>query len=381
MPRPRTSRSKRGKKLATPPPKGTSFGARTLELHNQQTDHRPRVLATQRQQVEKIIAAAQPGAVSTDNCFVYFAAFDGTNNDAVNTGNVQTTNVRQLWCQYEPGLARNPNLGGGYFAGPGTKGTLTASSWMSSAVTGQVRKTANAAYRDFVKQASAWLEDHPPPKGTSFGAQGPLSVVLASFSRGIASAAIFTQLLYDKGLALGKGRSRKQLAVAVVAGINFDPVATGVKTNIAFAPNCSHIVNLRAQDEYRHLFRAVDYSAQAAIVITIPMLGNHNDVGGGYDNGLAALALEAATAFLQRSGLPLGPVGDRGFAGVEHIAIHSEDADAGAEPQSKWDVYWPGPQINTFDVIEDLAQSPRLSAPLAVNRADEIVLDAGAFGF
>lgn len=310
--------------------------------------------------------------MDADNRFVYFAAFDGTNNDAVNAGSFQTTNVRQLWCQYEPGLAHNPNLGGGYFAGPGTKGTLSTSSWKSAAVTAQVRRTANAAHTDFAKQASTWLEDHP---------LGPLSVVLASFSRGIASAAIFTQLLHEKGLATGRGRSRKKHEVVVSAGVNFDPVATGVKTNIAFAANCANIVNLRAQDEYRHLFRAADYSAQAAIVTTVPMLGNHCDIGGGYDNGLAALALEAATAFLQRSGLPLGDVGDRGFAGVGSIAIHSEDSDAGEALQSRWDVYWPGPQINTFDIVEDLALSPRLSTRPEVSRADEIVLDADAFGF
>jgi hypothetical protein len=370
----KTSRKSANKLLPQPspkgtssgaPPKGTSFGARALELHNQQVDHRPRVLATQQQQVEKIIAAAQPGAVSTDNCFVYFAAFDGTSNDAVNAGSFQTTNVRQLWRQFEPGMANHPNLGGGYFAGPGTKGTLKLSSWLSPRVTAQVRRTAAAAYRDFAQQASAWLADHP---------EDALSVVVTSFSRGVASAAIFTQLLHEKGLATGRGRDRQKSAVTVTAGVNFDPVATGVKCNIAYARNCAHIVNLRAQDEYRQLFRAVDYSAQAAIVTTIPMLGNHCDIGGGYDNGLAALALEAATAFLQRSGLPLGAVGDRAFAGVESIAIHSEDSDEGQELQSKWDVYWPGPQINTFDIVDDLALSPRLSARLAVATAEEIVL-------
>jgi|GEM_PF-991508 len=367
-------------------PEGSHLGWRTLEIHNEHADNRPWVLDTQQKQVEKIVAAAKRGAVSADNCFVYFAAFDGTNNDEKNVGNFQTTNVRQLWCQYEPGLAQNPNLGGSYFAGPGTKGTLTSSAWKSAAVTGQVTKTANKAYKDFAAQASSWLQENPPPKGTSFGAppkrtsfgaQGSLSVVLTSFSRGIASAAIFTQLLDKKGLAVREGRRKKKLKVAVSAGINFDPVATGVKSNIAFAANSSNIVNLRAQDEYRQLFKAVDFSAQKAIVTTIPMLGNHCDIGGGYasyDSGLAALALEAATTFLQRSGLPLDPVGERKFAGVNSIAIHSEDADEGEALQSKGDAYLPGPQIGTFNSVDDLAQSPRLSAGLKVSQAEELVL-------
>lgn len=382
MPRAENSKSKRSKKVSASRAAPASKKARkvsskklaqprTLEIHNEHADNRPWVLDTQQKQVEKIIAAAQPGAVSTDNCFVYFAAFDGTNNDENNAGNFQTTNVRQLWCQFEPGIAQNPNLGGSYFAGPGTKGTLTASAWKSSAVTRQVIKTANAAYKDFAAQASAWLQENP---------QGSLSAVLTSFSRGIASAAIFTQLLQQKGLVLREGRRKMKLEVAVSAGINFDPVATGVTCNIAFARNTSNIVNLRAQDEYRQLYKAVDFSAQRTIVTTIPMLGNHCDIGGGYDNGLAALALEAATAFLQHSGLPLGPVGDRRFAGVNSIAIHSEDADEGEEPQSKWDVYLPGPQIGTFNIVDDLAQSPRLSAELKVNKAYELVLDPGFFG-
>jgi len=78
--------------------------------------------------------------------------------------------------------------------------------------------------------------------------------------------------------------------------------------------------------------------------------------------------------FLQRSGLPLAPVGARQFAGVNSIAIHSEDADAGEELQSKWDVYLPGPQIGTFNSVDDVAQSPRLAAPLKVGKAEELVL-------
>jgi len=67
-------------------------------------------------------------------------------------------------------------------------------------------------------------------------------------------------------------------------------------------------------------------------------------------------------------------VGERKFAGVNSIAIHSEDADEGEALQSKGDVYLPGPQIGTFNSVDDLANSPRLAAPLKVNKADELVL-------
>jgi hypothetical protein len=94
--------------------------------------------------------------------------------------------------------------------------------------------------------------------------------------------------------------------VKVAAGVLFDPVATGVEVNVAFAPNVSNVVNIIAQDEYRELFMAVNYSSHPAIT-TVAMLGNHCDIGGGYDNGIAALTLEAATAFFRNSGLAIGP--------------------------------------------------------------------------
>jgi hypothetical protein len=68
------------------------------------------------------------------------------------------------------------------------------------------------------------------------------------------------------------------------------------------------------------------------------MLGNHCDIGGGYDNGIAALTLEAATAFFQRSGVQIADVdGGRRFAGLDAIAIHSEELDDNGQRQ--WDVY------------------------------------------
>jgi len=78
---------------------------------------------------QAIIDAAQVGAIRS-NQFTYFAAFDGTNNDEfISNGDPQTTNVRQL---YEQAFANESSeLKTGYFAGPGTEGTLTNSSWLS----------------------------------------------------------------------------------------------------------------------------------------------------------------------------------------------------------------------------------------------------------
>jgi hypothetical protein len=255
--------------------------------------------------------------------------------------------VAQLFLQAQAAQQNNLDLDANYYPGPGTKGTLSKSDWLNSQVTKQVIKTAENAYDDFARSASAWLESHPG---------GAVNVALTSFSRGIASAAIFTQLLNQKGLTDPATQNKVLIApgqVKVAAGVIFDPVATGVTANIAFAPNVSNVVNVRAQDDYRQLFKAVDYSRQAGVT-TVPMIGNHCDVGGGYDNGIAALTLQAATDFFRNSGIAIGPVAaNRQFTGVASIAIHTEQFDDNGRP--KWDVYPPG---FLSAVIKD--PSPRL---------------------
>jgi hypothetical protein len=308
------------------------------------------VLATVQQQAQAIADAARPGAVSTANQLVFFAAFDGTNNDLTTSGHEQNTNVAQLFLQAQSASQANPELLANYYPGPGTKGTLTESAWLDKAVTGQVGITAEKAYGDFARQASAWLETHPG---------GSATAVLTSFSRGVASAAIFTQLLNARGL-IDPIAPHKVLIppgqVKVSAGVIFDPVATGVTVDIAFASNVSNVVNIRAQDDYRQLFKAVNYSAQKCVK-TIAMLGNHCDIGGGYDNGISALTLEAATTFFRNSGLQIAPVAaDRQFSRVSPIAIHTEEFDDFGQKQ--WDVYLPG-----FESAVIKETSPRLFDP------------------
>lgn len=325
--------------------------ARSIDLGPQL---RQQILETGQQQVQDIVRAANSGAVSAANQFVFFAAFDGTNNDLANVGNVQNTNVAQLFQQVQSVEQATPNLRAKYYPGPGTKGTLTRSTWLDTAVTQQVINTAENAYQDFASASSAWLEAH---RG------GSVTAVLTSFSRGVASAAIFTQILYKKGLIDPNSADRALLPpgqVGVSTGVIFDPVATGVTVNLSFARNVSNIVDIRAQDEYRQLFKAADYSSQPCVA-TVAMLGNHCDIGGGYDNGTAALTLQAATTFFTNAGLRVGPVAPhRQFTGVDSIAIHTEEVDDQGRPQ--WDVYLPG-----FESAFIKRPSPRLSGPRVIS--------------
>src|SRR5258705_9975617 len=96
----------------------------------------PQQIAQTQAQSQAITDAAQVGAISS-NQFVFFAAFDGTNDDKTNlslSGLPQSSNVGQLWDQYSPNVTPGSNLGGNYYAGVGTPGTP----WGSSAIPSQV---------------------------------------------------------------------------------------------------------------------------------------------------------------------------------------------------------------------------------------------------
>lgn len=140
------------------------------------------------QRAQAIANAATTDAIANDQ-FVFFAAFDGTNNDEDKDlpAGEQSTNVWQLYKQ----VAQTDNLKTGYYAGPGTSAALRHSSWLPSAVTEQVIKAAEDAYAAFKIDAATSAKAHPGK---------PVSVALTSFSRGSASAAIFSQMLYERGL-------------------------------------------------------------------------------------------------------------------------------------------------------------------------------------
>ena len=295
---------------------------------------------------EEIVAATKK--VVPKGKFVFFAAFDGTNNDMDNLKeNPQTTNVGQLWQQFEGRDGDLAHARGLYCAGLGTRADPWVESWMPSQVTtGAIRK-ARQACDEFKRAASAWLQT-----GAN---QGPVKIVLTAFSRGAASAAIFSQMIYQEvyrnGLTDDAGKVLlKPAQVAIVAGVLFDPVVTGVKGNQAFPPIVKNVVVIKAMNEYRVLFKTVDYSPLGSAVKTFSMYGNHCDIGGGYDNGLGAVSLEAATRFLQKCGLPISDVPAERQRLSGEIVIHSEKFDEYGN--QKWDYTAEGDRVQGFSYAD-----------------------------
>lgn len=335
-----------------------------IDLNRQQTEN----ILGHNLMISKIIVDGADKEAVPKGKFVFFAAFDGTNNDKDGKRDKETpysTNVGQLWNQYEEKQKTNPRLHGGYYPGLGTKEKPWTGTWAPAAVTRGVIKTAKEAYENFAREASDWLAEMAKKKLKKKPKKPAMTVtvVLTAFSRGAASAVIFSQLLYRNGLVDPSNKNKpliKPGKVGVTAGVLFDPVATGVKGNLAFPPNVTNAVAIKAMNEYRTMFKSVDYSKQTDIVKTFGMYGNHCDIGGGYDNGLGALSLEAATKFLQRSGLPINDVpyereripderkharGKKRKRVADKVVVHSE--------QDTWDVYeedgWMYPDKRQFD--------------------------------
>lgn len=323
-------------------------------------------------QARAVADAAEVGVIHS-NQFVFFAAFDGTRNDMKDvklSGNPLDTNVAQLYKQAHQAELANPegNLKAGYYQGHGTEGSLVASAWLPVKVTQETINSAQKAYDEFASEASKWLKKHP---------DGEVATAITSFSRGGATAAVFTHMLYRDGLI--DPETKKVLIrpgqVGVSAGVIFDPVTTGVEANVAFAPNVKNIVVIRGENEYRYLFKGVDYANQAGITI-LSATGNHCNIGGGYKHdGLGDLYLDAATQYLQKSGLNIAEVDlSRRFDPKAKLAVYDESGTQQNEvgnplnqeqKRGQWDVYarfTVGAEHQPARLLEDVAKPAQIKA-------------------
>jgi hypothetical protein len=283
-------------------------------------------MAQQTQQVlQQAQAAAQAIANSAttsvaSNQFIFFAAFDGTDNEYVPVdGDPQNTAIAQLYDQVSGNQTDGGTFVAKYYSGLGTPGTLPASDWFPPAVTAQSITTAQQAYNDFAQAAFMWLKANPG---------GSVTSMIAGFSRGCAAEAIFAQMLYENGLVFnGQVLIPPGTIGAVSAALAIDPVLTGESGNMDFPPGVQNLTVVRAENEYRSEFTAADYGVDNDTIIDVP--GDHSDAGDAYDNGLGGIYLGAYTSFFQKAGLNILPViSTRQFISetATPIVIHSEVA-------------------------------------------------------
>lgn len=293
------------------------------------------------QKMDAIGSSASYSVKPTD--FVFVAGFDGTRNDANDPSTVdpggKITNVGQIISQAAAAADDNPNIAPRYFPGPGTRDSLPGSAAIPSQVTQEAINVGTDAYNSFRTDALSWLQQNPG------ATPADIKVAAVAFSRGTNAAAVFSQLLYERGLEGNDGEiliPPGQLGFS--AAVIFDPVATGMEGNIAFSPATKNMRILQAEDEGRQLFRAVDYSSQIGAQ-TDKVAGDHTDVGGGRDNGLGALYLEAGTKYLQYSGVSIADVPEsRRFDSGSPLVVHNQAIDTYGN--KLWDVYGEYPNIN-----------------------------------
>lgn len=292
-------------------------------------------------QVDAVARAPTPQVdARSGEQFVFVAHFDGTNNDKDNlklSGNPLPTNVAELWSQMEPRAKDNHNFKTHYYRGVGAdRGARGFADAL--APTAEIKDTARQAYAHFEREASDWLRAHPEATPAD-----SLKVMATAFSRGVGTAAVFSQLLYEKGLS--DPRTGNNLIppgqLGLAGAMVFDPVTTGYDGNSAFSPTSKNITVVRAQNEYRTWFKGVDHSHHPGAT-TVEVMGNHCNIGGGLDHGIAARVLEASTEWFRTSGLPIADVRAQsrydGRATIHHerdIPYTDDIARAGRSPVAR----------------------------------------------
>lgn len=244
------------------------------------------------------------------NSRVFVALFDGTGNDAIHDPE-HITNVGLLKDQLEAAARQNPNIAGYYKEGPGTQGGLRGV--YDGATGGTYQQRLEAMYREFDKQAAAWLRENPNAK---------ISVVSVGFSRGAEQAAGFTRMVDERGVQDPAGRRVEkslfgddkvsyvkpplqvpgQIAQAMAL---YDPVATGAPKHNDRRPADSVLsgVQIKAGNEYRDLFPADNIIPQGLSedkrFLGVTTAGCHSDIGGGYKlNGLSTRNFNLMSGYL-----------------------------------------------------------------------------------
>lgn len=256
-------------------------------------------LQADKRAIEKVSFGAPPGR------FVFFAAFDGTNNDKDNVALSKSpyqTNVANLFDQAKPneGSRFVPR----YYPGVGTGGEYGNTLHAGLFPTGPLRAIAQEAYDEFAQRAFVFLQG--PPKATP----ADLSVSTIGFSRGTASQIMLAQMLQERGLVLPDGTQvAPPGSIRVTGMVMIDPVQTFVRGDMSLPANVhGNVLVFRAQDENRTDFRLTDYGADPR-VRTLSLPGNHAGLGGGYDlQGTSAVVLEGSTSYFRSSGIELAPV-------------------------------------------------------------------------
>jgi len=269
---------------------------------------------------------------------LFIAAFDGTGNNMFEDAPENHTNVAYVAKQVES--LKDPAIGHGYVAGPGTQGGLEGVYDLAKGQSYSSRM--EDMYLQFTVKASAWLKENP---------DADIRVASIGFSRGAEQAAGLTRMIEERGIRDpegarverdGDGRVlrveyvgpplREPGTVIQAVGL-FDPVGTGEPRNHdrRLPPSVVSGFQITAEDERRNLFqstRVLDPGVtDGGRFLNVTVAGAHSDIGGSYSlDGLSIrsgnLMIDYLNAlsdppFLQKREEPTDP--------ARNVIHHSED--------------------------------------------------------
>jgi hypothetical protein len=192
--------------------------------------------------------------------FVFFAAFDGTNNDKNNlalAGSPYQTNVANLFDQADANRA--PRFAARYYPGVGTGGEhgnrLNAAFFPNE----PLRAAAEQAVHEFASRARDYLRDTPT------ATPADLSASTVGFSRGTASQVMFAEMLQERGLVLPDGTQVAPPGTIQVSGmVMIDPVQTFARGDLSLPASVrGNVLVFRALDEHRSDFRLAAHGEPA----------------------------------------------------------------------------------------------------------------------
>ncbi|HEY1035289.1 MAG TPA: DUF2235 domain-containing protein [Pseudoxanthomonas sp.] len=224
---------------------------------------------------------------------LFIAAFDGTGNNMFEDAPENHTNVAYVAKQVES--LKDPAIGHGYVAGPGTQGGLEGVYDLANGQSYSSRM--EDMYLQFTVKASAWLKENP---------DADIRVTSIGFSRGAEQAAGLTRMIEERGIRDpegarierdGDGRVlrveyvgpplREPGTVIQAVGL-FDPVGTGEPRNHdrRLPPSVVSGFQITAEDERRNLFqstRVLDPGVtDGGRFLNVTVAGAHSDIGGSY---------------------------------------------------------------------------------------------------
>jgi len=294
-------------------------------------------------QADRIAETPHPQVdVHSGREFVFLAHFDGTlnNKNKLENGEFQTNiaNLYELMKPYskdhEGSKEHNENFVSHYEPGVGTQNSkLVGGLKASVSPSGDMRRTAEKVYQQFRHDVSDWLRNHPEADPVA-----SVKVMASGFSRGGVTMAMFSQMLYENGLV---DDEKGEILIppgtlGLSGGIVYDPVSKGYKDNAAFSPTSRNITEVQATAEYRRWFKDVDHDTNPN-VSTVEVMGNHSNIGGGYDQGISARVLEPSRQWFAHTGLPVDEIPEHmRYRADEPARIYEERDLPGMEQTRKF---------------------------------------------